>query len=144
MELPYDPVCPSVGYVDGQSVGQSDYHNFIKGREVSLPCSYRSTCSSEYWFVFKKKKKIQPMWGTGIPCVSFNLVDAKNLQFSYRVFVKYCVFSEDFKNIPDSGLSLFSLGVSVCTHTRQAEHQCCSRSGRVQKNPNILMKKHNI
>ena len=37
------------------------------------------------------------------------------------------------KNIPDSGLHLFSLGVSVCTHTRQVEHQRCSRTGRVQK-----------
>ena len=33
--------------------------------------------------------------------------------------VKYCVFSKIFKNIPDSGLSLFSLGVSVGTNTRQ-------------------------
>ena len=36
----------------------------------------------------------------------------------YRVFIKYCVFLE---NIPDACLSLFSLGVSVCTHTRQVE-----------------------
>ena len=45
-----------------------------------------------------------------------------------------------------SGLcfSLFSLAVSVCTHTRQVEHQCCSRTGRVQKNHQILRKKHNI
>ena len=28
----------------------------------------------------------------------------------YRVFINYCVF----KNIPVSGLSLFSLGVSMC------------------------------
>ena len=57
----------------------------------------------------------------------------------YRVFIKYCVFSEDFKNIPDSGLSLFSLGVSMCTHTRQVEHQRCSRTGRVQKKTQYLM-----
>ena len=31
----------------------------------------------------------------------------------------------------------FSLDVSVCTHTRQAEHQRCSRTGRVQKKHNI-------
>ena len=37
----------------------------------------------------------------------------------------------------DSGLSLFSLGVSVCTHTRQVEHQRCRRTGRVQKNHKI-------
>ena len=41
-------------------------------------------------------------------------------QVKYRVFIKYCVFSEDFKIY--SGLLLFSvsLGVSVCTHTRAA------------------------
>ena len=49
-----------------------------------------------------------------------------------------------FKNIPGSGLSLFSLGVSVCTHTRQVEDQRYSRTGRVQKDHNILRKKHNI
>jgi len=51
-----------------------------------------------------------------------------------------CVYSKKYFNIPDSGLSLFSLGVSVCTHTRQLEHQRCSRNGRVQKNHNILRK----
>ena len=42
-----------------------------------------------------------------------------------------------------SGLwpSLFSLGVSVCTHIRQVEHQRFSRSGRVQKKYKILSKK---
>ena len=30
--------------------------------------------------------------------------------------------------------------ISVCTHTRQVEHQRCSRTGRVQKNYNILRK----
>ena len=33
--------------------------------------------------------------------------------------------------------TLFSLGVSVRTHTRQVENQRCSRTGRVQKNHNI-------
>ena len=46
-------------------------------------------------------------------------------------------FLEDFKKIPDSCLSLFFLG--CCTHTRQVEHQRCSRTSRVQKNHNILM-----
>ena len=36
--------------------------------------------------------------------------------------------------------TLFSLGVSVCTHTRQLEHQRCSRTGRVQKNHKIRKK----
>ena len=34
---------------------------------------------------------------------------------THRMFIKYIVFSKDFKYIPDSGLSLFSLGVSKCT-----------------------------
>ena len=36
--------------------------------------------------------------------------------------------------------TLFSLGVSVCTHARQVEHQRCSRTGRVQKYHKILRK----
>ena len=62
----------------------------------------------------------------------------------YRVFIKYCVFFVRLENIPDSGLSLFSLCVSVCTPTRQVKHQRCSRTGRVQKNHKVLRKKHNI
>ena len=56
---------------------------------------------------------------------------------SYRVFIKYCVFSEFLKIFR----TLFSLGVSVCTHTRQVENQRCSRTGRVEKNHKILGKK---
>ena len=62
----------------------------------------------------------------------------------YRVFIKYCVFFRRFENIPDSGLSLFSFGVSVGTHTRKVEHQRSSRTGRVRKNHNILRKKNTI
>ena len=36
----YDPVC--------QSVGLSAFHNFQKGRVVSLPYPYRSTCVFQY------------------------------------------------------------------------------------------------
>ena len=50
----------------------------------------------------------------------------------YRV----CVFSEFLKIFR----TLFSLGVSVCTHTRQVEDQRCSRTGRVKKNHKILGK----
>ena len=46
----------------------------------------------------------------------------------YRVFIKYC-------------LSLLSLGVSVRTHTRHVKHQRCSRTGRVQKNQNKILRK---
>ena len=59
----------------------------------------------------------------------------------YMVFIKYCVFFRFVKNIPDSGLSLFSLGVRVCTHTRQVENQRCSRTDRVKKNHKILREK---
>ena len=33
----------------------------------------------------------------------------------YRVFIKYCVFWRILKYIPDSDLSRFPLGISVCT-----------------------------
>ena len=58
----------------------------------------------------------------------------------YRVFIKYFVFFQIFYNIPESGLSLFSLGVSVCTHTRQVEHQRCRSSEKSQN----FKEKHNI
>ena len=58
--------------------------------------------------------------------------DSCSCSVGYRVFIIYIFFK--FKKNPDSGLSLFSLGVSVCTHTRQGEHQRCSKTGRVQKN----------
>ena len=38
------PVRPSVGRFVELLIGQSVCHNFLKRREVSLPCSYRSTC----------------------------------------------------------------------------------------------------
>ena len=34
----------SVGRLVGWLVGRSVYHNFLKGREVTLQCSYRITC----------------------------------------------------------------------------------------------------
>ena len=63
-----------------------------------------------------------------------------HVSLKYRVFIKYCVFSEFLEIF----WTLYSLGVSVCTHTRQVENQRCSRTGRVQKNHKILRKKHNI
>ena len=50
---------------------------------------------------------------------------------------KKCFFSKILKYIPDSGLSQFPLGVSVCTQW-QVKHQHCSRTCRVHKNHNIL------
>ena len=43
--------------------------------------------------------------------------------------------------------TLFSLGGSVCTHTRQVEHQRCGRTGRVQKNhkgKNTIFNEHPV
>ena len=50
----------------------------------------------------------------------------------------------DFAPNIKHGLSLFSLGVSVCTNNRQVEHPRCSRTGRVQKTHKILREKHHI
>ena len=63
--------------------------------------------------------------------------------FLYRLFIKYCVFSEILKC---SGLWPFYVFPRCqCVYTtRQVEHQRCSRTSRVQKNPKILRKKHNI
>ena len=51
--------------------------------------------------------------------------------FLYRLFIKYCVFSEILKY---SGLWPFSVFPRCqCVYTiRQVEHQRCSRTGRVQ------------
>ena len=49
---------------------------------------------------------------------------------NYWVFIIYCVFSQILIYI---FRTLFSLDVSVCTHTWQVEHQRCGRTGRVQK-----------
>ena len=74
-------------------------------------------------------------------------VKCSNRLLFYRVFIYYCVFSKILK---DSGLLPFSVFPRcqwvylVYTHTRQVEHQRCSRTGRVQKNHKILRKKHNI
>ena len=37
-------VCWLLGWLIGPLVGMSVCHNFLTGREVTLPCSYRSTC----------------------------------------------------------------------------------------------------
>ena len=44
----------------------------------------------------------------------------------YRVFIKYCV--RRFLIYSGLLLSLLFLGFRVCTHTRQVEHQRCSRT----------------
>ena len=43
VKLPYEPVCPSVCRIV--------CHNFLKGRKVSLPCSFRSTCFSSVFLL---------------------------------------------------------------------------------------------
>ena len=49
------------------------------------------------------------------------------------MFIKYGVFFENFKIFRTLSF-LFFPSVSVYVHTRQVEHQGCSRTGRVQKN----------
>ena len=44
VQLPFEPSCPSVGWSVGWFVGLSFCHKFLPGREVSLSCSYLSTC----------------------------------------------------------------------------------------------------
>ena len=67
-----------------------------------------------------------------INCVFFIMNRFTGCSFNIVFFFRF------FKNIPDSGLSLFSLGVSVHTHTRKVENQRCRRTGRVQKKNTIL------
>ena len=55
------------------------------------------------------------------------------------MFIKYCVFSKILKYISDSDLSRFPLGINVCKQWH-VKHQHCNRTGRVQKNQNILRK----
>ena len=61
-----------------------------------------------------------------------DLFTALTCRIWYRVFIKYCVFSKILKYIPDSGLSRFPLGVSVCCTQWQVKHQCCSRTGCIR------------
>ena len=56
----------------------------------------------------------------------------------YRVFIKYCVFFEYLKYSVLLPFSVFPRW--QCVHTRQVEHQRCSRTGRVQKIYKILRK----
>ena len=37
---PHEPPCPSVGWL----IGCLSCYNFLKGRKVTFPCSYRRTC----------------------------------------------------------------------------------------------------
>ena len=45
VKLPYDPVCPSVGWLVGRSVGRlvCQSKKILKGWEVAPQCSHRST-----------------------------------------------------------------------------------------------------
>ena len=69
----------------------------------------------------------------------FVIIRIRQLSLSrYRVFIKYCVFSEEFKIFQTLAFLCFpSVSVCVHTHTRQVEHQPCSRTSRVQKNHKI-------
>ena len=56
----------------------------------------------------------------------------------YKVFIKYCVFSKDFRIFRTMDFLCFPL-VSVCVHTSAA-----AELAEVRKNHKILMKKPNI
>ena len=47
----------SVYILVGESVRLSVCHNYLKGRNVRLPCSYRSTCLSQKAFLAQKIQK---------------------------------------------------------------------------------------
>ena len=67
---------------------------------------------------------------------SFKVRYLSQLECSYRVLIKYCVFYEDLKIY----FKLWSFpGVCMCTRW-QVEHQRRSRTGGVQKNHNIFRK----
>ena len=53
--------------------------------------------------------------------------------FSYRVFIKYCVFSKILKYIPDSGLSRFLLGVSVCVNNSRSNTSIAAELAEFRK-----------
>ena len=132
----------SIGHTKSVRRGFVTKSNLAWGSRLSDFFSKRIFCSisaATYWlakarresFLFEStffRRKATSAW-----CAVFRPSGRFVRQDNYRVFIKYCLFFRRFWNIPDSGLSLFSLGVSVCTHTRQEENQCCSRTGRVQK-----------
>ena len=47
--FPMNPSCTSVGRLIPWVVVPSDCLHFLKGRQVTLPCSYRSTCFLYTW-----------------------------------------------------------------------------------------------
>ena len=61
VQLPYEPVCPPVGWWVALSVVGSVYQNFLQGRVVTLPGYYRSTC---YVTFMERHDKIscKPPW----------------------------------------------------------------------------------
>ena len=67
MKLPYDPVCPSVG--------RSVCHDFLKRREVTLPCSYRSTFFSWEQRIHKNENTYNFFYQTVLSTISRLLSD---------------------------------------------------------------------
>ena len=88
--------------------------------EIHISCTRTYTIHIIHMYIIDKKKYTSDIHTIGM----------------YRVFIKYCVFSE----LLEIFRTLFSLAVSVCAHTRQVINQHCSRTGRVQKNHKILRK----
>ena len=72
--------------------------------------------------------------------MDIGVVKDMDMNFDTGCSLNIVFFSDFFEKFR----TLFSFGVRVCTQTRQVENQRCSRTRRVQKNHNILRKKHNI
>ena len=51
VRISYDPVCPSVCVSVGRSI-----KIFLKGRDVSLTCFYRSTCYNHHYSCYNTYK----------------------------------------------------------------------------------------
>ena len=67
---------------------------------------------------------------------------AKNVMLTYRVFIKYCVFSKILKNIPNSGLSRFSLGVRGCVHNDRSKTSTAAEHAELRKITTLRKKQY--
>ena len=122
----------------------SIHHEQLAATLAAVRLGYRVLCGTWIRRIYQWFLKLRGRFSESLSLIYIiDVTDAEASPLTYNtVFIKYCFFRR-FYNIPDSCLSLFSLGLSVCTHTRQVEHHGCSRTGNVQKNHKILREKHN-
>ena len=80
------------------------------------PKHWFSPCAPEAWYEFRKLDDARLAEGKPHLRLSTYI-------YRYRVFIKYCVFSEDFKIFRTLAFLCFpSVSVCVHTHTRRVEH----------------------